>query len=314
MNALAERVIGVHDTGRPGPLLLALGGIHGNEPAGVAAIRSVLGVLAERAPILRGRFVGVAGNLGALAAKRRFLARDLNRGWLAADVAALLERDPTGDCAEDREQRELLACFESALSGAHGPAFFVDCHTSSADGPPFLCCTETAGALRLALALGVPTLLGIGGTIAGAVLEWWSARGVVGLAVEGGRHDDPRATAVLAAALWCALEDCGLLEATPALELDRHRSLLRRAAAGLPQVVEVFHRHPVASGDGFVMEPGWRSFDAAAAGRLLARDRGGEIRTAQSCRVLLPLYQGQGEDGFFLGRDVPPHRVSESAP
>jgi len=40
------------------------------------------------------------------------------------------------------------------------------------------------------------------------------------------------------------------------------------------------------------------------AGTLLARDKAGEIRAREDGIVVMPLYQGQGEDGFFLGRAV----------
>jgi succinylglutamate desuccinylase len=41
-----------------------------------------------------------------------------------------------------------------------------------------------------------------------------------------------------------------------------------------------------------------------AAGTLLARDDGGEIRAPFDGLLLMPLYQAQGSDGFFLGREV----------
>ena len=50
------------------------------------------------------------------------------------------------------------------------------------------------------------------------------------------------------------------------------------------------------------MEPGFANIQSIAAGTLLARDRGGEIRAHEDCLVVMPLYQGQGDDGFFLGR------------
>ena len=83
------RELGSWDSGRPGPTLLVTGGVHGNEPAGVHALRRVLAALGDVGPRSCGRFVALAGNLPALAAGRRFLSRDLNRGWGAASIAAL---------------------------------------------------------------------------------------------------------------------------------------------------------------------------------------------------------------------------------
>ncbi|MHC4922511.1 MAG: hypothetical protein ACYTG4_00315 [Planctomycetota bacterium] len=72
----------------------------------------------------------------------------------------------------------------------------------------------------------------------------------------------------------------------------------------MPRVVEIRYRHHIEPSDEFRMEPGFRSFDVVETGQLLARDRNGEIRARQSGRLLMPLYQGQGEDGFFIAREV----------
>jgi succinylglutamate desuccinylase len=76
----SSRVIGRFGT-PPGPRLICLGGLHGNEPAGVLALRRVFRTLHDRTPPFNGHIVGIAGNIGALKAGRRFLKRDLNRGW-----------------------------------------------------------------------------------------------------------------------------------------------------------------------------------------------------------------------------------------
>ena len=39
-------------------------------------------------------------------------------------------------------------------------------------------------------------------------------------------------------------------------------------------------------------------------GEILAEDRGGLIRAPRDGRIMLPLYQGKGDDGFFLARRV----------
>jgi hypothetical protein len=46
------------------------------------------------------------------------------------------------------------------------------------------------------------------------------------------------------------------------------------------------------------------NFQPVIRGQLLARDRNGEIRAPENGRILLPLYQSQGSDGFFLVRKI----------
>jgi hypothetical protein len=51
------------------------------------------------------------------------------------------------------------------------------------------------------------------------------------------------------------------------------------------------------------MEPGYASFHPVRAGELLAQDGSGSLTASEDGRVLLPLYQAQGEDGYFLMRE-----------
>lgn len=299
----AERVLGIYDRGDPGPTLLVLSGIHGNEPAGVHACRRVLAALERDRPDCAGRVVFLAGNLQALRAGRRFVDRDLNRQWTAANVARVLATDAGLRTTEDREQAELIHEFERFEASATGPVVFLDLHTSSADGSPFSCLGDTLANRRLAMALPVPVILGLEECIDGAVMEYFDERGHVGLAVEGGRHGAPASVDNLESSVWIALWAGGLLR-SDRVELDRHREVLRRASGGLPPVMEIRYRHAITPEMGFTMVPGFESFEAVPKGKLLAMDCDGEIRATRAGRVLLPLYQGQGDDGFFFGTDV----------
>lgn len=307
-----RRELGTIDHGGAGPTLLLLAGIHGNEPAGVLAVQRVLTRLQARDLELHGRVVALAGNLQALARGQRFLGRDLNRGWLPEQVAALAARDPATDQPEDKEQRELLQQFERVAATARGPLVFVDLHTSSADGPPFVCMADTVDNRRVALASRVPIILGIEETIDGASLEWFSSRGIVNFAVEGGRHGHPDTVGNHEAVLWLLLEHCGLL-ARGAVDTAPHRRHLQKATAGMPAIVEIVHRRVIAPPDQFAMLPGFTNFMPVRPAQLLAHDVRGEIRADRAGRILLPLYQALGDDGFFLARDVRPFWLRTAA-
>lgn len=299
------RELGRHDQGVPGPTLLVLAGVHGNEPAGVAAAQRVLAELARRAAPFRGRMVALAGNLAALAQGRRYVQRDLNRGWGRAAIAAMERRRDGERSPEDDEQRELLRCFADALATATGPVLFVDLHTSSADGPPFLCLADTIDNRRLGLATGVPIILGIEETIDGAALEWFGERGVAALAVEGGRHQHPDTVGNHEAVLWLLLARIGAV-APAAADVPARRACLARAVGATPRIVEITRRHAITPVDGFAMAPGFVNFDRVRRGQALARDVRGDVRAEADRLVLLPLYQPQGDDGFFLARPVAP--------
>jgi predicted deacylase len=297
------RVLGRIRGARPGPLLVIAGGVHGNEPAGVCAAARVLARLEAAAVPLRGDVVALAGNVRALAAGRRYLARDLNRMWSAAALAA---PPPAGaeTIAEHAERVELRAALDEALAAARGPVHFLDLHTTSADGIPFTMTGDTLRHRAFAARFPLPLILGLEEQIDGVLSEYLSARGAVTMAVEGGQHDRPASAEHLEAVLWVALAAAGLASPSSLPVHDQAVAQLERARGALPHAIEILAGHRLHPGDEFRMEPGFANIGPVRAGELLARDRHGEIRAPGAGILLMPLYQAQGEDGFFFGRGI----------
>ena len=52
-----------------------------------------------------------------------------------------------------------------------------------------------------------------------------------------------------------------------------------------------------------LFRPGYVNFQKVAPGEVLAAERGEEVRAVEGGRLLLPLYQALGNDGFFLARE-----------
>ncbi len=295
-----------------GPVLVALGGIHGNEPAGLFAAERVLARLARERMVerglLRGTFVVLAGNRAALATGARFLARDLNRGWSDEALTALPDRAQAQ--AEDREQAELKAAIDDAFTGAPVDArYFVDLHTTSAPGVPFVVADGIERAQAFALTFPLPVFFGLIGKLSSALMPYLAQHGVLGIAVEGGQNEAAAAVDHHESVLWIALVAAGVLAAEAVPDLAAHRATLANARHGLPHAIEVYHRHGIVPEDEFRMAPGFANLQPIMGGTLLARDRRGEIRAPEDCLLVMPLYQGLGDDGFFLGRELPAGEV-----
>ena len=62
--------------------------------------------------------------------------------------------------------------------------------------------------------------------------------------------------------------------------------------------------HHIAPDDHFVMKPGYRNFDRIYKNEVLAHDRYGEIISRYDGMILMPHYQTQGDDGFFIIKEV----------
>ncbi|MGH7725379.1 MAG: succinylglutamate desuccinylase/aspartoacylase family protein [Candidatus Eiseniibacteriota bacterium] len=298
-----------------GPTLIALGGIHGNEPAGLLAAERVLERIAAEDLVGRGQFDGsfvvLAGNRTALERGVRYVDRDLNRGWTQATVAGLgtpagtpPDASASPHAVEDAEQRELWHELEGVLAAARGGVYFVDLHTTSAAGPPFMVVDDGPEQLPFALAFGLPAFLGLVGRLTSTLMPFLVRRGVVGVAIEGGQNEAASSVDHHEAILWIALVEAGLVPPRALRDLPAMRDRLDRARRGLPRAIEVYHRHAIRKEDDFRMAPGFANIQRIARGTLLAHDRHGEIRAPEDCLVVMPLYQGLGDDGFFLGREI----------
>jgi len=298
------RILGRYDTGRPGLALVVVVGIHGNEPAGVTAIGRVLDTLARRGVPVRGSVVAVLGNRAALAARRRFLHQDLNRMWTREAVAQVRATGASADGGERGEQRELLATLDQLLAPPRSDVVVVDLHSTSAPGPPFACFSDTLSSRAVARATELPLILGLEEAIGGTLLDYLEDLARPAVLVEGGQHDDPTSVLHLEGTVWRILVRTGLLDAAAVPDFPEHEARLAAAVRGLPRVVEVVYRHAIADADRFRMRPGLGSFRAVRRGDVLADDRRGPVAAPVSGLLLMPLYQEQGNDGFFLGRPV----------
>jgi len=302
-----KRILGTIDNGLEGPTILVTAGIHGNEPAGIVAAERVVSRLARERPETHGRFVCLAGNLGALRDGTRFVDLDLNRQWTPEKVSALEDRATAdGQPAEHGEQRALIELIGAEVRAARGPVFFIDMHTSSAEGPPFMTVGDTLLNRAFSAEFPLPVILGLEEQVDGSLLEFLNNYGLVTLGIEGGQHDSNRSADRLEAVLLLALVATGVLSASAIPDLARHRSLLAEESKGIPRVIQLRHRHAVAPADRFRMEPGFVNFMPVREGQLLAQDAHGDVMCPEDGLILLPLYQGQGDDGFFVSRSVPP--------
>ena len=311
---LGDRLIGRIDGQSPGPLLVGIAALHGNEPGGVVALERVCRALDDRRHLIQGEFLGLAGNLPALARGQRAIDRDLNRHWKPERILALRNGQPPDPAiSEDRELVELLATIEAALARARGEAYFVDLHTTSGKSAAFTTVGDTLRNREFALQLHSPLILGLDEYIEGTLLEYLNELGYITMGFEGGRHEDSASVDLLEAGVWAALAASGvLLDGHNITEVERAQRLLDQNRRGLPRVFEVHYRHPAQPEDRFRMHPGYASFQRLTSGQVVAEDRSGKIRAPVRGRILMPLYQTQGDDGFFVIREFRPFWLTVS--
>ena len=266
---------------------------------------------------MHGRLVALSGNIQALRAKRRYLDCDLNRVWADEELERLRRSHPVEDTAERREQRELLAALDGYFAEGWEHIILLDLHSISAHGAPFAITGDTLQNRAVAFQLSLPVVLGLEERIEGTLLSYVGELGHVAICIEGGQNDVESTVDHHAAAVWLTLVASGLLAEHDVPELAARRELLRRTVKGLPLAAEIRYRKPIPTAESFEMLPGFLNFARVAAGEVVARvgvpGRWRDVRAPTGGLLLMPRYQGQGDDGFFIGREVRPLWLRVSA-
>ncbi|TNE53090.1 MAG: succinylglutamate desuccinylase [Bacteroidetes bacterium] len=312
-----ERIVGTYTGSEPGALVVVFGAVHGNEPAGVLALREVFRML-EREPevnpdfVFRGKLIGLIGNVPALNSGARFIDRDLNRLWTPLNIRRIQQTNPQELQVEDLELSALRDIIHEELLAYQPEAMVIlDVHTTSADGGIFCIPSDDKASLRLAKELHAPVILGMLEKLEGTVLHVAAGnhfqtggypRYSIGAAFEAGQHDDPRSISHAIAGILNCLRAAGCILQE---DLDsRHEFILKSFSEPLPKVTRLMHVHHIRPGDGFCMRPGYANFQPIQQGEHLADDTTGPILSPGEGLILMPLYQPQGTDGFFVVQEI----------
>ena len=141
--SVKKRIIAEHHGSEPGPLLIAIGAMHGNEPMGLKAI-AMLEKMLDVEPItnpgfkFHGSFIGMIGNLSAYERNERFIDKDMNRQWSKEHIQKIKTISSDELDAEDLEMLDILETIEEACK-IHKPTklYILDLHTTSSFGGIF---------------------------------------------------------------------------------------------------------------------------------------------------------------------------------
>jgi succinylglutamate desuccinylase len=310
----SQRIIGSIEGDAPGPLLIVIGALHGNEPAGVLALEMVFEALEnirKENPsfVFRGKLVGLVGNRQGFLIRQRFLQQDLNRVW-TKEYLELARATPEQELkAEPLEVLELYNLISNELAQKDwGKIVLLDLHTTSAEGGLFSIPTNEAESLELARHLGAPAILGLFSSVGGTLLGFAEQGGFavsggkqpIGVAFESGQHDSQQSIYRAAASIVRCMRAMGNLQAEDLP--DFMDSIALPVLSSVPPVLKFCYAHSIKPEDAFRMRPGYLNFQPIQQGEHLADDVNGPILAPEDGLILMPLYQAKGADGFFIVR------------
>ncbi len=274
----------------PGPHVVLVALLHGNEIAGAAVLDRML--RAEVRPV-RGRLTLGFANLGAFAhfdpaqpTASRFLDEDLNRLW---DPAVLDGPRSSHELSRARAMRPLIDTADVLL----------DLHSMLWPSDPLLLCGASAKGRALASAMGVPDLVVADrGHLTGPRLIDYArfldpAQDCAACLVEAGQHWQPETVATTEACVTALLRHTGLLPAG-------------HAPRPAPRCAEVTLAVTAATA-GFTFVQPYRGGDVIPRrNTLIALDGASEIRTPHDdCLLVMPsLRPSRGHTAVRLARFV----------
>jgi succinylglutamate desuccinylase len=304
-----DRIIGQIEGEKPGPCLIFIGGIHGNEPSGVFALHKVMQELKDNNIAIRGTVIALTGNLWALKSSERFHQADLNRLWLSESVKSLKNGTFEPDNEDEKQQAELYGIIKNLLSTKSGPFYFFDLHTTSSKSTPFLTVNDSLLNRKFTQQYPVPMILGIEEFLDGPLLSYINELGYVSFGFESGQHDEISSVNNHIAFTYLSLVFSGAVAKESINFLKYFKSLGNMTGS----IYEIYHQYKIHRDEIFVMEPDFVNFQSIAKGRLLATSNDQPVVATEHAIIFMPLYQELGDDGFFIIRRIRPIYLKLSA-
>jgi len=292
------RIIGEYESGEKGPLLFITAGIHGNEPSGVIALKNVFRILNREKPSIKGKIVGVSGNREALMRNVRFIDEDLNRTWTVENIESGKQNSN-----EKKEMFEIIDVLEKYPEEKFTKRYFLDCHTTSAASEPYISVQDVND--NDAWAHHFPTYIirGFSDIVLGCIDHYESRIGLTGFVFEGGQHENKRSELNHEGMIWIALQHACNLDLFTLKEYPESAIMIEEKGKNR-KTFEIKYRHGLENSDNFKMEPNFSNFQRIKKGELLAHQNGKPVYSEWDDYIFMPLYQSQGNDGFFVVEEV----------
>ncbi|NDV43195.1 succinylglutamate desuccinylase/aspartoacylase family protein [Flagellimonas sediminis] len=298
-----ERVLDHLQGTSRGPTVVFFGGIHGNEPAGVFALRQVFQEIRSQNIPIQGEVYAITGNLGALSKNLRYQQEDLNRIWLPERITSVMGKEEVQHL-EEIELKHLYQLLQGILENSKPPFYFLDLHTTSSDTIPFMVMNDSLLNRKYASHYPLPIILGIEEYLEGALLSYINELGYVSLGFESGQHNDGKAIQNCIAFIRYSM---ALTETI--LVSSEEKENLRKAISGTGKeshkLYEIYHQHLIAPHSQFKMLPGFVNFQSVPKWKSIAIENGIEMKIHKRRQIFMPLYQEQGNEGFYFIRPIP---------
>jgi len=247
------------------------------------------------------------GNLKAFKAGQRFLQKDLNRQFSKERLLELKNTSVEDWDTEDREMMDIIKTINEEIKEYQPEKLVVlDLHTTSSFGGIFSICQENDEIINIATALHAPVITGFLKGIKGTTLHYFTKENMgidtSAITFESGQHEEDLSVNRAIAGIICCMREIKSVKNKDVENL--HEEILITYSESLPKLATLVEHHAISDEDNFKMDPGYINFQRVEKDQVVASDIRGLVKTKNAGRILMPLYQKKGEDGYFIIQDI----------
>ena len=291
-----ERIIGNYHSNN-NKTMVFVAAIHGNENSGVIALKRFFDEIKKENIKIEGTVIGLIGNLSALKRNSRYIDDDMNRLW----TEKLMDSKSNNNISEKKEIIILKNLIEKIISNKSKKNLcIIDLHNTSSPSGVFTI-VNNKKEQKLAKHLNVPVISELFSKVKGSLVNYYNQQNITSIVFEGGAIGDPAAINNHEAGIWTLLEKNGLIakDTIPARVLKNLSDMISFSKKVMGNY-SVQHIHKIKNNDDFLMHPNIRNFEKVEKNQIIAEDKNGPIMAPKKGYILMPLYQEQGKEGFYI--------------
>jgi succinylglutamate desuccinylase len=289
-----ERIIGNYHSSNKNTIIF-IAGVHGNEKSGVIALQRFFEDVKKLKIKIEGTIIGLIGNLNALKQNKRYINADMNRLWKTKTP------NSKNNNSEENEIIIVKRLINKIVSLKKKKNIcIIDLHnTSSAHGVFTIVNNDTEK--KLASHLAIPVINKLLKKIKGSLAEYYHSKGLTSIVFEGGAIGDPAAINNHEAGIWKILEAKKMIQSDSAPNKVRlNMKKMRDFSHQINGHYVVKYIHKIKANDDFLMNPNMQNFEKVKKMDIIAHDKNGPITAPYDGHLLMPLYQEQGTEGFYI--------------
>jgi len=231
--------------------------------------------------------------------KERFINKDLNRIWKTKNIEKLKNIKILKN--EDLELKKIHSIIETIIKQKKKEnLIIIDLHNTSSQNGLFTIVNNEKEA-KIASFINIPCITKLFTKVRGSLAQYYNSKGITSLVFEGGTIGDPASIYNHETGIYQVLEKMKFIKKTDIpkkiIEEDKKMNFVLKKEYIKYKVKYI---HKINSEDNFIMKSNVANFQDVKKNEVLGVDKEGEVKSPINGKILMPLYQAQGSEGFYI--------------